>query len=376
MLSNRMKRGIERVGNKLNGKGESDRVPVLAQIGAHSLRLSGIQVEDFFANPDLFIKTHLSVSEYYKLDTPSFYFDIYNIEAEAMGQSLNWIPGTFPEANNSDMLIKNEKDLDKLTAPDPRRDGRMPFIIEVYKRMLDLGIPPQFRFCAPFSLACNIRGVTNLLFDILQRPEFAHRLFGFITNEVLAPWITVLREECGGDYPAMGADAYASIPVTNLSILEEFALGYIKKLDKQIGGVEVRGWWGEKNLRDPIKLMELKLQGQSSCAIGMDPDVKHIGIQFYKGFAQDRNLPLMIGIDSTLLSQGSKKDIIDRVREYIQLGNSDGRLLIVLNEVPIECPPDNVHTAMQAIHHYGRTDAIFEEDFKPTASPAFAGELN
>ncbi len=376
MLSDRMKRGIERIGKKLRGEGESNRVPVLAQIGAHTLRLSGVPVKNFFDSPDLFIKTHLAASEYYKLDAPSFYFDIYNIEAEAMGQSLNWIPDTFPEINNSDMLIKTEADLDRLKAPDPLRDGRMPFIIEFQKRLFDMGIAPQFRFCAPFSLACNIRGITNLIFDIMERPEFAHRLFCFITDEVLAPWITILREECGGNYPAVGADAYASLPVTNLSILEEFALGYIKRLNKQIGGVEVRGWWGEMHLRNPEKLLELKLQGHPSYVFALDPDVNHLGLQIFKEFAQKRDLPLMVGIDSTLISHGSKNEIIDRVREYIHLGNSDGRLLLFLNEVPLECSPDNVHTAVQAIHHYGRIGASFDEDFKPTASPAFAGKLN
>jgi len=352
-------------------RGTPEHVPVLAQIGAHSARLTGLPIEKFFSDPDLFIRAHLSVSEYYHLDAPSFFYDLYNIEAEALGQPLTWLKDGFPEINASRMLIQEPADLDRLRPPDPRRSGRMPFIIEVYKRMLDAGLPPQFRFCAPFSLAGNVRGLSNLIMDILLRPEFAHRLFRFLTDEVLAPWVTALREECGNDYPAVGADALASLPMTNLAIMEEFALGYARRLNDLIGKIEVRGWWGERYLADPFELLELKRQGQPSYVLGLDPDVLQVGPQVFKDFARKHDSPLMLGIDCALISAGPREAIIDRVREYVRVGNNGGRFLLFLNEVPPDCPPDHVHAAIQAAQFYGRTGASFEAEFSLSPRPAF-----
>ena len=328
-------------------------------------------LERLLADPDTFVETHLAVTEYYRLDAPAFYYDIYNIEAEALGQPLNWMPEMFPEIKASDMLVKSEADLDRLKPPDPGKDGRMPFIIQMYKKVIDLGIQPQFRFCAPFTLACNIRGLSNVVMDIMMQPEFAHRLFRFIADDVLAPWITALRRECGGDFMAVGADALASLPVTNLAILEEYALGYIKRLDKELGNVQVKGWWGEMHLADPTKLMELKLQGHPSNVQALDPDVHHHGPELFKKFAQQQDIPLLLGIDCSLLSQGPPEAIVQRVKEYVRVGNRGGKFLLFLNEVPPDCPPEHVHAAVQAAHHYGRKDASFEGDFQPRPREPF-----
>ena len=185
IISDRLKLGLQRMAAALEGR--ADRVPVIAQIGAHTISLASMQVKDFFRDPGLFVKTHLAVTDYYRLDAPSFYYDLYNIEAEALGQPLNWLPGMFPEIASGDMLLKNLADLKRLKAPDPRRAARMPFIIEMYKRVLDLGITPQFRFCAPFSLACNIRGLSNLIMDLGTNPEGVHALFRFFDRRGAGP---------------------------------------------------------------------------------------------------------------------------------------------------------------------------------------------
>lgn len=361
MLSENITQGLARIGAAYAGK--ADRVPVIAQIGAHTLRLAGQSVEEFFGDPDRFVKTHLAVTDYYRLDAPSFYYDLYNIEAEALGQELTWLPGMFPEIKAGKMLIESADDLDRLKPPDPRRDGRMPFIIEFYKRVVELGIKPQLRFCAPFSLAGNVRGLSNIIIDVMTKPDFAHRLFRFLTDDVLAPWIDVLRQECGADLTAVGADALASLPVTNLKILEEYGLGYILRLRELIGNVEVRGWWGEMYAPDPRDLLEIKWQGHPSCVQVMDPDVHAVGPEVFKAFADEKDAPLLLGIDCALLSRGPVEAIAERVRDYIRVGAAGNRFILFLNEVGPDCPPDHVHAAVQAAHQYGTAGADLDQPF-------------
>ena len=354
MITERMREGAALLQQAMIGR--ADRVPVVAQIGAHTTRLTGRSIREFMSDPDLFIRTHLQVSEYYNLDAPSFFYDLYNIEAEALGQSLVWLEGEFPEIKAGDMLIKEPADLDRLRPPRPEKDGRMPFIIEIYKRMTDLGLPVQLRFCAPFSLAGNVRGLSNLIMDMMSRKEFAHRLLTFLTDEVLAPFVTTLRRECGAEFPALGADALASLPVTNLEILEEYALGYVERLNRLVGGIQARGWWGEQYLADPFQLLELKRRAHPGCVLGLDPDVDRVGPEKFKEFAEKYDSPLMLGVDCALIAQGPVEAIAERVERYIRVGVQGGRFILFLNEVPPGCPSKHVHAAIQAAEYYSRID--------------------
>ena len=99
LVTPRMQRGMERMVTALNG--QPDEVPVMAQLAAHTLSLTGVGDQSFWSDPDVFLRSHLMASEYYRLDTPSTYFDLYNVEAEAMGQSLVWLAGEFPEIDRT-----------------------------------------------------------------------------------------------------------------------------------------------------------------------------------------------------------------------------------------------------------------------------------
>ena len=44
---------------------------------------------------------------------------------------MSWFDELSPAINNTRPLIKTEKDLAKLTPPDPEKDGRMPFVKDI-----------------------------------------------------------------------------------------------------------------------------------------------------------------------------------------------------------------------------------------------------
>jgi [methyl-Co(III) methanol-specific corrinoid protein]:coenzyme M methyltransferase len=155
--------------------GEAEAVPILAQINKHVVTLCGGDMREAYTDAAKFVEMNLAVFEYYRLDMPGFYYDIYNIEAEALGQRLSWESDRMPDIDRQNPLIREPSDLDRLRPPDFRKSGRMPFVLEVMRRSHELGLPVRVRFCSPFSLAVNVRGIENLLLDILTNPPFAHR---------------------------------------------------------------------------------------------------------------------------------------------------------------------------------------------------------
>jgi uroporphyrinogen-III decarboxylase len=84
-------------------------------------------------------------------------------------------------------VIKTEEDLERLEYPDFYKSGLMPKVIETYEaaeKILKGKIPVFFERWdrSPWGVAFHLRGLQNLLEDVYERPEFAHRLLAFITE--------------------------------------------------------------------------------------------------------------------------------------------------------------------------------------------------
>jgi len=68
--------------------GMAPHVVVGGQSNDHSAYLAGIPTQRFFTNAAAFVGAQLLVTEYYQFDTISNFWDVYNIEAEALGQQI------------------------------------------------------------------------------------------------------------------------------------------------------------------------------------------------------------------------------------------------------------------------------------------------
>ena len=340
-------------------KGQVDRVPILAQINEHVVRLCGGDMREAYTDAEKFVEMNLAVFQYYGLDMPGFYYDIYNIEAEALGQRMNWEPNRMPDIDRQNPLVRAHSDLDHLRPPDFKKSARMPFVLEVMRRCYALGIPVRIRFCSPFSLAVNVRGIENVLMDILTAPKFAHRLLTFLTDEVLIPWVQTQREAIAQPGASgNGADAAASPPIVTVKILEEFVMPYVARMKEKIGNVTSMGYWGysylykhPENFRKMLELMASVSPGLLMC---LDPDVAVTGPEPYVEFARERNIPLMLGLDTLLLQDGPTVKIVDRCRRYVLAGAQARSQFFFFNDVSVNTPVENVHAAIAAVRHFGK----------------------
>ena len=213
--------------------------------------------------------------------------------------------------------------------------------------------------------------------DIIQRPEWAHRYFEFLTTDVLAPYLSAAREAISKDIPVLGADALASLPITNPDIVDEFAVGYTLKLKELIGNVGLFGWWGDSYAKDPEVIFNLKLTASPIYFYCLDPDAHLIGVETIKEFSDRHDRPLLLGMDCQLLADGPIASIIERARDYVRVGNDGKRLTIFLNAIPSETPPDHVVAAVDAINFYSRNQPTVDNDnidrhFTPNAAEPFS----
>ena len=138
----------------------------------HAAKMVGRSPWDVSRDPDLMFEGHKRAFLEYKHAPIVVGVDIYNLEAEAYGASVhkpagNGIPAvTVPLCNSIDEALT-------LKPYDPQTDGRLAMVIEVGKRLAkalpeaDVKIPVS----GPFSIAFNLRGITNLCMDVATRPD-------------------------------------------------------------------------------------------------------------------------------------------------------------------------------------------------------------
>lgn len=333
------------------------RILVGAQSNDHSAYLAGVPSKQFFTDAYTFTKVQLLVTEYYQFDVPSNFWDVYNVEAEAMGQMLVYPPEGIPDVDRTKPLIAEPADLDRISPPDPDKAGRLPWIQKVNQCYLEMtGQLDRVYFTAPFSLAANIRGYESLVGDMYTRPDFVHRLLEFICDDVLGPHIEALRSAAGRpDLFMDGRDAWASPPMITLDMMDEYVVAYTQRLRASLGGnVITRGNWGDAKSRDPERFFSQKLLCSPGTLSVLDPDLYDVGPERVKKFATEHNAFTAAGVDATLLKNGPIDAIVDRIKFYIDQLARDGRCMIHLNQIPADTPPDHIHAAVAACHCYGR----------------------
>ena len=106
------------------------------------------------------------------------------------------------------------------------------------------GIEPGLSFCAPFTLATNLRGIEQFLLDIYTDPDFARDLLARITEEVLAPWILYQQRHFPESARFNGVDATASPPIVSPALLRDWVAPSILRLRDTVRPGRVRGELG------------------------------------------------------------------------------------------------------------------------------------
>lgn len=169
-------------------RGPARRVPVYAQMHEFVAEQCGIPRREFFRRPELLVSATLDIQARFGLDVPAITYDVYNIEAEALGQGIQWSEAGMPDIDRAAPLIRDRADLSHIRTPDFDSQPACQRVLEMYAHFRRLtGIEPGLSFCAPFTLATNLRGIEPFLLDMCTDPEFARDLLARITEEVLAP---------------------------------------------------------------------------------------------------------------------------------------------------------------------------------------------
>ncbi len=348
--------GYARLENAMGGG--SDSMPFIAQMHEFAMQHTGHPGHEFYTDPEVFVRGILETARDFGFDTPSLIWDVYNVEAEALGAKLVLFDDMAPAIDNVDPIIKTEADLARLKTPDPTSAGRMPFVFEVLRLFSELtGRPPGPAYCAPFTLAAQCMTFERLILEINDNPKFVHKVMTFLTDEVLAPYCNAMAKAFPEATVIDGSDAIASLPFITQDMLEEFSLGYIERLQRQCPvPVICDNWWGDSFTDDKERFWRQKLRATPHYFKIQDPDLFKVGVEPAVAFAARVDKPIVLGVDNNVLQNGPAEEIEKRIHEYMEAGEPGGRGILYLCSLSALTPPEHVRAAIAAVNRFRAGD--------------------
>lgn len=363
-----------------------NRLTISAQGPDHVMALTGVDPRKFHTDPVVHMKAEVAVSAYYGLDGQMLGEDVYDIEAEALGQRMVY-GDSMPTIDFRDPFITEKSDLAKLKAPsDWISRGRVRYMFEIQKVLIQLGAATAF-YCAPFSLAVGLRSYPKLIRDIKRDPVFAHELFDRLVDEILPSYLKELVPYTAA--PAVnGADAWAAYPDLSPELMEEWVVPYNMRLtaNMQQHGIiatavavgdyceEDMSRYNKETLFRCFDIQSKNMFGTPFTFMGMgrwqdyplEDVAEYLAMRYEtKGLRSAVNG----AINARFMREASPQTIADYTKKVIDLFGRKHDLSIFIASTPADTPSSHVHAAVAALQCYGQLPIAENLDAVPFEIP-------
>jgi uroporphyrinogen decarboxylase len=161
----------------------------------------GIKHLDFFLDPELWFQSHLKIHQEYPeiIFVPSWWME-YGMAAEpsALGAKIKFWPDNTPSECHTLYRIE---DMDNFPEYEVEADAFMALTLHRIKtqrqRILDTGeILPLVTSRGPMCTAGFVRSTTEFMLDLVERPEWAHKLLDLCTRLII-DWLKAQARAMG-----------------------------------------------------------------------------------------------------------------------------------------------------------------------------------
>jgi len=325
---------------------ESDRVPVFSMVTYASGTPLGYSLREYCNDVNKMVKGQLHFQKKFGCDFVLSFVDVW-VFAEAAGAKLD-----FPENNTPNPVespVKNLEDVEKLEVPDPRRDGRLPIIIqgiELLRHEIGGQVPIYTGGQGPFSLAAEIRGLQTFLKDLYLNKELALKLIKFCTEYMIE--MGRIEAEAGADIVHLG-DSFAGPSLVSPNFFKDYAMPYDKIVFEH---------WKKEGV-----LTSLHICGKSTpiWEYMIETGTDNVEIDQTVDLAEAKKkladrVCLTGNVDpSAVVRYGTLDEVETKSRECIQAAGAGGGYVLSPGCVVMPgFPPSNLETLARAASEYGR----------------------
>jgi len=311
------------------------RIPFSPSVYEHAAALIGRTPWEVSRDADLLFAAHRAAWREYRHSPVVVGIDLYNLEAEAYGGRVvepggNGIPAI------AEPLVNSLDAARRLRPLDPRRDGRIPMVLGVGRRLArelpeaDVRIPVS----GPFSIAVSLRGVSGLLEDVALEPSATREWLLWLAENQAAFCEAVA--EAGLDVAFF--ESAAAPPLLSPRQFREVelpALGRAMAIAADIAGHPVPCVIGGDT--EPI-LGDILATGTGYVICPAETDQA----AFVARSASHPHVKVRINLDPHTVAHGSQAEIVREVDRILALAATRPNCLLGTGALPYETPPANV----------------------------------
>lgn len=306
---------------------------VMPLVGIAGAKLTNTSIKQNLVDSNIQFDTLMKINERFKPDGVFTFMDL-TVEAEALGLEIS-----FPENDTPSVSEHSVKDIEALNVMKANYkgvSGRMNVFIDTVKKMSEaISVQKGAYVIGPFSLACEMNSVNDMMTNLLIEPEFTHEIIDFCI-EVVSDYTNELFKA--------GADTVCVLDPTAMMLApeqyDEFAGEPFKKLLKNVNNqpliLHICG--------NTTHLIDNMCQ-TGACGLSLDSQV-----DFSKVIKQmPKNVDLIGNLDPvSVFLNGNKESILKSTANLREEMKEHSNFILSSGcDLPLETPLENIDAFMQ-----------------------------
>jgi len=247
-------------------------------------------------------------------------------------------------------VLEEKDNLAGMSIPDPRHDDPLPFSLEVCERVgsaLKKEVAVRGTVSLPWTVATQMRGMEQLIYDTADDPDFVHAVMRFCTDYTKALGDAVLEAIGEGNVGLFTTDPAAGCSVISPRLYRRFVQPYHEEV---VGYFKAAGTWTTFHIcgyLDPI-MEDIISTGVDGVSIDEKSSLK-------KMFEVSRGKAVVIGnVHPLLFADGTQADIEAAVRECLQVAAGESAYILSSGcAIPPGTPLENMRYFIEAASRFG-----------------------
>lgn len=331
---------FERMQRRLKGE-PVDRPPnfdIFMTFAAHHI---GQPLSRYYLDHRVLVDANLAMVEDFHLDILQAISDPYR-EAAGFGLEVDFPHDGLPVPRKP--LIETPSDLNKLKIPDPLSSPRMLDRLEAVRLLREKAggeIPVMGWVEGALAEAADLRGVTQLMGDLVDRPEWVLELLEICAQTSVR--FAIAQIEAGADIIGLG-DAVASL--ISPMMYRKFALPYEQRVfdetarRSRIGRLHICG-------NTSRIVAEMAASGAQIVDLDWMVDMEKVTRDFGGSLSFCGNFDPV-----AVMLQGSPGDVYRAAQDCLRMGGNRS-FSAAGCEVPDRTPAENIHAQNRALAEFG-----------------------
>lgn len=326
----------------------ADRVPSYPILGAFTVNLTGATTFDYFNKAKPLADGQLAANDAYQPDILVLMRDLVS-EAEALGSEVSFPEGQFCHITRY-ALADDPTKLARLSPVDMANAGRFPQYWEACQLVASQvkDVPVGCLLVGPWTIAANLRGAENLLFDAMERPDYVRDLLELTLAAAISAGEAGQKAGVGVSY----SEAAASCSLISPSIYREFIQPVHRRLTAALKEKKIAVTFHICGYMDPI-VDDVVSTGIVALSIDSGTDLA-------KAVEVNRGRVVLIGnVPVPTFESGTPEEIEAEVRRCVDTAaRGSAFVLASACEIPPTAKVENVARFASYAKEYGRYDRL------------------